>query len=143
LLLDIQKHLARFDFIPTDSKTFSVKVFLPDADVPFFTATITDSYIPGVPLPSFLLNPIMRIVQPPILASNPPDIEIASNDEWVSISPGYHGRWRIAYIKPSEGGNESYGDGLYYPQIKPFWIGAKFTGSIHFPGGVKVGSNDE
>lgn len=141
--LDIQKHLARFEFIPKDSKTSCVKAFLPDAEVPFFSASITDSYIPGLPLPSFILNPFMRIVQPPLLASDPPDIEIATNDEWISITPVYSGRWHLAYIRPSEGGDESYGDGLYYPRIKPFWIGTKFTGSIHFPDGVKVKSKVE
>ncbi|KAF8483667.1 hypothetical protein DFH94DRAFT_690141 [Russula ochroleuca] len=140
---NIQKHLARFEFIPKDSKTSCVKVFLPDAEVPFFSASITDSSIPGVPIPSFVLNPFMRIVQPPLLASDPPDIEIATNDEWISIIPVYSGRWRLAYIRPSEGGDESYGDGLHYPRIKPFWIGAKFTGSIHFPDGVKVKSKVE
>ena len=117
-----------------------MNVSLPDAEVPFFTATITDSVIPGVPLPSFLLNRYARIVQPPILASNPPDIEIASDDDWVSITPTYSGRWRAAYIQPSEGGNELYGDGLHYPRIKLFWIGAKFTGSLRFPDGVKISS---
>ncbi|KAI0001047.1 hypothetical protein BJV77DRAFT_972290 [Russula vinacea] len=109
---NIQKHLARFEFIPKDSKTSCVKAFLPDAE-------------------------------PPLLASDPPDIEIATNDEWISITPVYSGRWHLAYIRPSEGGDESYGDGLYYPRIKPFWIGTKFTGSIHFPDGVKVKSKVE
>ena len=138
--IDIPKHLARFEFIPKDSKTLSVKVSLPDAEVPFFTATITDSVIPGIPLPSFILNPYMRIVQPPILASDPPDIEIASDDDWASILPTYSGPWRAAYIRPSEGGNELYGDGLHYPRVKLFWIGAKFTGTIQFPEGVKISS---
>jgi hypothetical protein len=143
-MLDIQKHLARFEWNPTDSKTFTVKVFLPDAEVPFFSACITESSIPAVPLPAFLLNPFMRIVQPPLLASNPPDIEVASsNDEWVSVTPAYSGRWRLAYIQPSEGGNELYGDGLNYPQTKPFWIGAKFTGNIHLASGVRFSSKDE
>ncbi len=79
----------------------------------------------------------MRIMQPPLLASSFPDMEITSNDEWVSVTPVYKGRWRIAYIQPYEGGNELYGDGFHYPQIKPFWIGAKFTGDIHLAGGVK------
>lgn len=138
--LDISKHLARFEFIAKDSKTFTVKVSLPDAQVPFFTATVTDSVIPAIPLPSFLLSRYVRIVQPPILASTPPDIEIASDDDWVSTSPVYRGRWGLAYIQPSEGGNESYGDGLHYPRINPNWIGAKFTGSLDFPDGVKISS---
>jgi hypothetical protein len=115
-------------------------VSLPDAEVPFFTATITDSVIPGVPLPSFLLKRYSRIVQPPILASSPPDIEIASDDDWVSTLFTYTGRWGLAYIRPSEGGDELYGDGLHYPRINPFWIGAKFTGSLLFPDGVKISS---
>jgi hypothetical protein len=64
-----REHFARFDFIPTDSKTFNVKIFLPDADVPFFTASIAGSsipgLIPGVPFPPFLLDPFMHIVPDP------------------------------------------------------------------------------
>jgi hypothetical protein len=85
----------------------------------------------------------MRLVQPPILASSPPDIQIASGDEWVSILPDYRGRWQLAYIQPSEGGNVLYGDGLHYPRIKPFWIGTKFTGTVFFPSGVKVNNKDD
>lgn len=134
---NIPKHLARFEFTQTNSKTLSVKVSLPDAKEPFFSASVTDSYIPSVPIPSFILNPFVRIVQPPILASNPPDILIASNDEWVNLTPEYRGRWRVAYIQPCEGGNELYGDGLHFPQIEPYWIGAKFSGNIHLDAGVK------
>jgi hypothetical protein len=138
--IDIAKHLARFEFISKDSKTFSVKVSLPDAEVPFFTATVTDSIIPAVPLPSFLLKRYSRIVQPPLLASSPPDIEIATDEDWISTLFIYRGRWGAAYIQPFEGGNDSYGDGLHFPQIKPFWIGAKFTGSLIFPDGAKISS---
>lgn len=119
-------------------------MFRPDAEVPFFSASITDSAIPAVPLPAFLLNPFMRIVQPPLLASDPSDIEVASpKDEWVSVTPAYSGRWRLAYIHPSEGGSELYGDGLNYPRTKVFWIGAKFTGGIHLSGGVKFSGKDD
>lgn len=85
----------------------------------------------------------MRIVQPPLLASHPPDIEIASDDDWVSVILAYRGHWGLAYIRPSEGGNELYGDGLHYPRIKPFWIGTKFTGSIHLSSGVTLSSKDD
>ena len=81
----------------------------------------------------------MRMVQPPLLASDPPDdIQIKSNEEWLSITPTYHGRWSVAYIRPAEAELQRYGDGLHFPQIKPFWIGARFTGSIHYPSGLKL-----
>jgi len=112
------------------------KAFLPDEEKPFFAASVTDSCIPGAPLPAFVLNPFMRMVQPP-LVRNPAD---KSNDEWVAVTPTYHGRWRVAYIQPAEAGLGRYGDGSRFPQIKPCWVGAKFTGSIHFPVGVKLSS---
>jgi hypothetical protein len=118
-------------------------VSLPDAKEPFFSASVTDSSIPGVPIPSFIVNPFVRIVQPPILLGNPPDIMIASNDEWISLTPEYRGRWRLAYIQPCEGGNELHGDGLHYPRIKPFWIGAKFSGNIHLDAGIKFTNKEE
>jgi hypothetical protein len=141
--LDIPKHLARFEFTQINSKTVNVKVSLPDSKEPFFSASVTDSYIPSVPIPSFVLNPFLRIVQPPLLAGTPSDVMIASNDEWVSVNPVYRGRWRVAYIQPSEGGNEFHGDGLHYPQIKPFWIGAKFSGNIHLDAGVWYTGKEE
>jgi hypothetical protein len=114
-------------------------VFLPDEERPFFAASVTDSYLPGVPLPAFLLNPFMRIVQPPLVETNTDE----STDDWVSTLPIYRGSWRVAYIKPAEAGLEMYGDGSNYPQIKPYWIGAKFTGTISFPIGDKINGKDE
>ena len=114
---------------------------LPDAKEPFFSASVTESYIPSVPIPAFILNTFNHIVQPPLLASNPPDVLIASDDEWVSMTPQYRGRWRLAYIQPSDGGNASYGDGLHYPQIEPFWIGGKFSGDIHLDAGVRYSAS--
>ena len=116
---------------------------LPDAKEPFFSASVTESSIPGVPIPSFILNPFVRIVQPPILTSTPPDLLVASNDEWVSLTPDYRGRWRPAYIQPSKGGDKLYGNGLHYPQIEPFWIGARFSGDIHLDAGVKYTGKGE
>ncbi|KAF8504619.1 hypothetical protein F5888DRAFT_1799306 [Russula emetica] len=144
-LWNIPKHLARFEFAQTNSKTISIKVSLPDAKDPFFSASVTESSIPSIPIPSFIMNPFVpvRIVQPPLLASNPPDILIASNEEWISLTPEYRGRWGVAYIEPSEGGNELYGDGLHYPQIQPYWIGAKFSGNIHLDAGVRYTSSEE
>jgi len=134
--LDIPKHLAHFEFTQTDPKTLSVKVSLPDAKVPFFSASVTESSIPSFPIPSFILNPFMRIVQPPLTASNPPDLLVASRDEWITVTPEYRGRWRVAYIQPLEGGDKLYGDGVHYPQVQPFWIGAKFSGDIHLDAGA-------
>jgi hypothetical protein len=136
-LSDIPKHLARFEFVPTESRTSTFKAFLPDEEKPFFAASITDSYLPGVPVPAFLLNPFMRIVQPPLVGTDADE----STDDWVAITPNYRGRWRVAYIQPAEAGLEMYGDGLHYPQIKPSWIGAKFTGTIYFPIGEKFNKN--
>ena len=110
---------------------------LPDAKEPFFSASITESYIPSFPVPAFILNTFNHIVQPPLLAGNPSDLLIASSDEWVSVTPRYSGRWRLAYIQPSEGGLALYGDGLHYPQIEPFWIGGMFSGDIYLDAGIK------
>jgi hypothetical protein len=123
--------------------TYSFKAFLPDEDQPFFTASITDSYLPGIPLPSCLLNSFVRLVQPPLLPGLPADIQIGSTDEWLSITPVYHGPWRLAYIEPAKDGHEKYGDGLQYPQVKFFRIGVKFTGSIVFPAGLTVTSKTD
>lgn len=135
---DIPKHLARFEFVPSGHMTSNFKVFLPDVEKPFFTASLTDSYLPAIPIFPRVISPFVGLVQPPLLSGLPKDIQIATNDEWLSIAPHYEGRWKLAYIRPSEAGNPSYGDGLHFPQIKPLWIGAKFTGTIIFPDGAQL-----
>jgi hypothetical protein len=82
MLPDVPKHLARFEFVPTGSRTSTFKAFLPDEERPFFTATVTDSYFPGVPLPAFLPNPFMRFVQPPLAGASTDE----SNDDWLRDS---------------------------------------------------------
>ncbi|KAI0262232.1 hypothetical protein BC834DRAFT_959000 [Gloeopeniophorella convolvens] len=136
---NIQKHRARFDFAPTGKRSSSVRVFLPDAEKPFFTASVSESALPGLPVPSFLLNSIARLVQPPLLVSEPKDTAIGTFGKWLSITPSYRGRWRLAYIQQAEDGNEGYGDGINYPRIKPRWIGGRFDGIVHFPFATIVG----
>jgi hypothetical protein len=131
---DIPKRLARFEFVATGSRTSTFKAFLPDEEKPFFAAAVKDSYLPCVSIPAFLLDPFMRVVQPPLVGT-PTD---ESNDDWIAAIPNYRGHWRLAYIEPAEDGLKMYGDGLRFPQVNPSWIGAKFTGTIHFPVGERV-----
>ncbi|KAF8271041.1 hypothetical protein EI94DRAFT_1569136 [Lactarius quietus] len=141
---NIPKHLARFNFVPTGPVTSNVEIFLPDAERPFFTASLTDSRLPAIPLYPSLIKPFTGLVQPPLLPGHPEDIEIGTDDEWLSIAPSYNGRWQLAYIRPSEDGLASYGDGLHFPQFESFfWIGAKFTGTIIFPDSVQVKTKTE
>ena len=123
--------------------TSNFEVFLPDAERPFFTASLTDSRLPAIPISPRIVRPLTSLVQPPLLSGRPEDIQIATDDEWLSIAPLYDGRWQLAYIRPSEEGHASYGDGLHFPQIKSFWIGAKFTGTVLFPDGVQLRTKAE
>jgi hypothetical protein len=133
---DIPKHLARFEFVPTGSRTSTFKAFLPDEEKPFFAASVTDSFLPGIPLPAFLLNSLTRLVQPPLAGASTDE----SNDDWLTMTANYRGRWQVAYIQPVEAGLENYGDGLHFPQFQPWWVGSKFTGTIYFPPGEKINS---
>ncbi|KAI9465173.1 hypothetical protein BJY52DRAFT_668266 [Lactarius psammicola] len=135
---NLPKRLARFKFIPSGPNTSDFEVFLPDADKPFFTASLTDSRLPAIPISPRIVTPFLGLVQPPLLSGLPEDVQTATSDEWLSIDPVYDGRWKLAYIRPSEGGHASYGDGLQFPEIKSFWIGVKFTGTIHFPDGAQL-----
>ncbi|KAH9047329.1 hypothetical protein EDB84DRAFT_1619218 [Lactarius hengduanensis] len=127
---NIPKHLARFKFVSTGPNTSSIEVSLLDAEKPFFTASLTDSCLPAIPISPCLTTPFMALVQPPLVSGLPEDL---TNDEWLSMAPRYNGRWKLAYIRPSEDGHASYGDGVQFPQFKSFWIGAKFTGTLIFP----------
>ncbi|KAI9465172.1 hypothetical protein BJY52DRAFT_1114105 [Lactarius psammicola] len=135
---NLPKRLARFKFVPSGPMTSKFEVFLPDAERPFFTASLTDSRLPAIPISPRIVTPFMGLVQPPLLSGLPEDVQIATDDEWLSIDPLYNGRWQLAYLRPSEGGHASYGDGLHFPEIKSFWIGARFTGTILVPEGAQL-----
>ncbi|KAH9042790.1 hypothetical protein EDB85DRAFT_1095808 [Lactarius pseudohatsudake] len=137
---NIPKHLARFKFVPTGPNTSSIEVSLLDAEKPFFTASLTDSCLPAIPISPRIITPFMGLVQPPLVSGLPEDL---TNDEWLSIAPRYDGRWKLAYIRPSEDGRASYGDGVQFPQFESFWIGVKFTGTLIFPESAQLGTKAE
>lgn len=118
--------------------TSNVEVSLPDAEKPFFTASLTDSRLPAIPLPFGLVKPFTGIVLPPLLPGIPEDVQIGTDDKWLSIAPHYDGRCQLVYIRPSEAGLASYGDGLHFPQFQSFWLAGKFTGTITFPSSVQL-----
>ncbi|KAH9047330.1 hypothetical protein EDB84DRAFT_510869 [Lactarius hengduanensis] len=137
---NIPKHLARFKFVSTGPNTSSIEVSLLDAEKPFFTASLTDSCLPAIPISPRIITPFMGLVQPPLVSRLPEDL---TNDEWLSIAPRYDGRWKLAYICPSEDGHASYGDGVQFPQFESFWVGVKFTGTLIFPEGARLRTKAE
>jgi hypothetical protein len=137
---DIPKHLARFNYVSTGPTTSNFAVYLPDAEKPFFMASLTDSRLPAIPISSRLIMPFVGIVQPPLLSGRPEDVQIGTDDEWLSITPHYNGRWKLAYIRPVEAGLANYGDGLHFPKFQSLWIGAKFTGTIMLTDAVQLGT---
>ena len=135
---DIPKRLARFKFVPSGPNTSNFEVFLPDAEMPFFTASLTDSRLPAIPISPRIVKPFTSLVQPPLLSGLPEDLQIATNDEWLSVGSLHDGWWQLAYIRSSEGGHASYGDGLHFPEFKSFWTGAKFTGTVLVHDGAQL-----
>ncbi|KAH8996824.1 hypothetical protein EDB92DRAFT_1814169 [Lactarius akahatsu] len=127
---NIPKHLARFKFVSSGPNTSSIEVSLLDAEKPFLTASLTDSLLPAIPILPRIITPFVSIVQPPLVSGLPEDL---TNDEWLSIAPRYDGWWKLACIRPSEGGHASYGDGVHFPQFKSFWVGVKFMGTLIVP----------
>jgi hypothetical protein len=140
---DTPKHLACFKVVPTGPMTSNVEVSLPDAERPFFTASLTNSRLPAIPLPFSLVKPFTGLVLPPLLPGRPEDVQIGTDDEWLSIAPHYDGWCQLVYIRPSESGLATFGDGLHFPKFQSFWLGAKFTGTITFPGGVQLRTKTE
>ncbi|KAH9072778.1 hypothetical protein EDB83DRAFT_2672951 [Lactarius deliciosus] len=136
---NIPKHLARFKFVSLGPNT-SIEVSLLDAEKPFFTASLSDSCLPAIPIPSSVITPFMGLVQPPLVSGLPEDL---TNDKWSIITPRYDGWWKLAYIRPSEGGHASYGDGIQFPQFKSLWIGVKFTGTLIFPESAQLRNKGE
>ncbi|KAL4862130.1 hypothetical protein BDV12DRAFT_49811 [Aspergillus spectabilis] len=149
---NIPKHRAIFDFKPVDKADLELRVYHPpdspaplNPKVPFFTVLLKGSALPKLPLPT--LSPI-PIVQPPLSRSRWPegvqDATIATDDPengrqnpWLLIRPSFKGRWGLAYPGVVEGGQEEeklefHGDGVGFPKVK-FWpVGAAFEGVVGF-----------
>jgi hypothetical protein len=151
-LVDIPKHRAHFEFEPVGKRDLALKVYHPegspaplDSKKPFFAATLQVSCLPKVPLPK--LAPL-GLEQPPLARSRyPPGVEeavIATDDPaneyknpWLLCYPSWIGSWGLSYISKLaalsvEDGLEWYGDGVSFPQVK-FWpVGAYFEGIVGF-----------
>jgi hypothetical protein len=145
---DIPKHRADFSFTPLPGGRTAVRIAHPRdsplyADgAPFFTAVLTASALPAVPLPSL---PLFTLVQPPLLPGRyPADQDGAAcvgtdgANPWLAIAPRYKGRWALSWIEPGLGGEpaglEEYGDGIGFPRLPGMWrVGAQFEGEIAFP----------
>ena len=91
----LYRHLARFNFTPSDPSTFSpVKVEVFRADLsstqPFFSATIHPvSYLPRFPMSSTWLSYLgisTDILQPPLPEGDPADVVVGSKD-WKRSNP--------------------------------------------------------
>ncbi|KAJ5724014.1 hypothetical protein N7488_002049 [Penicillium malachiteum] len=144
---NIPKHRAIFKFTPvgTSSSDIELRVYYPedspaplDPTVPFFTARLKSSTI-KLPLPKLAAIPV---VQPPLAKSISPLIEdtvIATDDPengrenpWLSTKPSFKGSWGLAYADKLEDGSKWHGDGIGFPKLKLWSVGAYFEGNIGF-----------
>ncbi|KAI0318566.1 hypothetical protein OF83DRAFT_932479 [Amylostereum chailletii] len=151
---NIAKHLARFEFETVGSKGTIVRVFHPEgcpaplsSDKPFFSAFLTDSRLPALPVHPALVRPFVRFIQPPLLRGKYPESEpspvIGTDDSengrenpWLDFSPDYRGHWGLAYaekLPEDKGGLGSYGDGVGAPDVQLWSLGAVFEGELIFP----------
>jgi hypothetical protein len=151
-LADIPKHRARFEFEPVGKRDVAIKVYHPegspaplDSEKPFFAATLQGSCLPNVPLPT--LAPLV-LEQPPLARPRyPPGVEEAviatddpengSQNPWLLCYPSWSGSWGLSYISKLaalsvEDHLEWYGDGISFPQVKFWSVGAYFEGIVGF-----------
>ena len=162
------KHRARFDWTETGPHTSTVKIYHPSdipgplsSETPFFSAVVTDSRLPSIPVNTSLsiFNSATRLVQPPILPGlYPKDSPLAAaaigtdggeggrDNGWLQTVPVYKGWAKPAYIagalgEPRSGGKTVVGDGVGFPQYTPWRIGGCFEGSIDFPASTEVGKS--
>ncbi|KAI9375063.1 hypothetical protein BJX61DRAFT_550338 [Aspergillus egyptiacus] len=150
---NIPKHRARFEFTPVaNSNDLSLKVYHPEdapaplnPHLPFFTAILKDSSLPKLPLPRLAS---FALTQPPLCHPRYPDgvqdAVIATDDPengrenpWLSIKPSFHGKWGLAYasrLEEGDGGEtlEWHGDGVGFPRVKLWPVGAVFEGEVGF-----------
>ncbi|KZV73147.1 hypothetical protein PENSPDRAFT_575034 [Peniophora sp. CONT] len=141
---NIPKALARFEFTRLDASRERVRVYHAPgsefaSDTPFFSAVITSSSLPAIPIPRFTFPPL---IQPP-LALHPGE----KNYPWVSVRPKYKGKWGLAWggADTDEGSaGPTFGDGISFPAMSIFSAGVYFEGELAFgPGQRESGRTEE
>lgn len=133
---DIPKALARFEFTKLDATRERVRVYhassssLPsgiDASKPFFSAVVSTSSIPAIPIPRFTFPPL---IQPP-LALHPTE----ASYPWISVRPKYKGKWGLAWggeDKDEGSAGPTFGDGISFPAMSLYTMGVYFEGELAF-----------
>ena len=133
---DIPKSLARFKFTRLDAARERIRVYhhpdsiLPadiDRSKPFFSAVITSSRIPAIPIPRFTFPPL---IQPP-LALHPGEEKYP----WISVRPKYKGNWGLTggSADTDEGSpGPTFGDGISFPAMSLYSAGVYFEGELAF-----------
>ena len=143
---DIQKHRARFEWTKTGPRTSTVKIYHPSdvpgplsSETPFFSAIVTDSRLPSIPVNISLsiFNSATRLVQPPLLPGLYPEDSLLAaavigtdggeggrDNEWLQIVPVYKGWVKPAHIVGALGEEQSgrktiVGNGVGFPQYTP------------------------
>lgn len=130
---NIAKHLARFEFSApsvakgeTTPKELTVSVFpprssTPQADVPFFKATLTPMrFLPTFPLSTKWMPLNTTLVQPPIPAAE--DGLLCGTEVWRMFEVVATTREaKLTWVKVT--GEESVAREGYWPDVKPFNVG--------------------
>ena len=136
LTSDIPKSLARFEFTRLNAARERIRVYhhpdsiLPsdiDRFKPFFSAVITSSRIPAIPIPRFTFPPL---IQPP-LALHPGEEKYP----WISVRPKYKGNWGLTWgsADTDEGSTgPTFGDGISFPAMSLYSAGVYFEGELAF-----------
>jgi hypothetical protein len=138
------KHLARFEFTPSDasSNILGVRVYAPKptegsenadspvfSDEPFFAIELKKSGIPipAIPMDTMFMPYDLTLVQPPLKPSQHPEKDgLVGTSAWMSILPTYKGKVKPASIKGLLPGGK-ISNGVDFPDIKPW------STVIHWP----------
>ncbi|THH17034.1 hypothetical protein EW146_g3706 [Bondarzewia mesenterica] len=154
---NIQKHLARFEWAPNGSSS-TLKVYHPSTtSLPlsstkaFFSAVITESWLPSLPINTAVFRSSGQI-QPPLLPTRYPadsplrESAIGTDDPahgrdtpWLQNFQTQKGWVKLAYVAGVEGSEGVLGDGIGYPKCKPWRVGFRFDGVLQFAEAHEVG----
>jgi hypothetical protein len=122
----------------------------PDDAPPFFSAVMTHSWIPAIPMTTSLMPLHLPLVQPPLPESDSPDEDksiVVGTETWKSVMPTFVGKLKIVWYAPGStakpGNTEGdggipvgeYSDGVGFPKITPRSIGVVWVDGtrVDFP----------
>lgn len=130
--------LARFEFNEVSPTQTEVKVYPRDETdrtdsfsvQPFFAATLSScTWSPAFPFNAGALPMSIQLAQPPLPSSQHPEVDAeVQTNSWALLEPKFKGTVKFNRVAGTLGEPGKMGDGLHFPDIRPYSWGIEFLG---------------